>query len=221
VEEEPYLLELVRYLHLNPLRAGLVPDFRALERYPWCGHAGLLGHQPPPWLGRAAVLAWFAPTERAAVRAYRTFLREGVPQGRRPELVGGGLIRSLGGWAAVQAVRQRGDRVVADARILGTDAFVERMLANGDTRQRTQQAQGQRLRAAQELIRHRCRRARVGLAELQLGSRRRRVAAVRAELAVRLIAEFGLSLADAARQLGVSTSGIAKAIARTETPIVN
>jgi REP element-mobilizing transposase RayT len=217
VEEEPYLLELVRYLHLNPLRAGLVPDLRALERYPWCGHAALLGHRPPPWLDRAAVLAWFAPTERPAVRAYRAFIREGIPRGRRPELVGGGLVRSLGGWAAVQAIRQRGDHVMADARILGTDAFVERMLADGDARQRTKRAQGQRLRAAQALIRHRCLRAQVGVAELQLGSRRRRVAAVRADLAMRLVAELGLSLADAARRLGVSTSGIAKAIARTES----
>lgn len=37
-EEELYLLELVRYIHLNPLRAGLVPDMDALDRYPRCGH---------------------------------------------------------------------------------------------------------------------------------------------------------------------------------------
>jgi len=42
-EEEPYCLELVRYLHLNPLRAGVVPDLKALGRYPYSGHATLLG----------------------------------------------------------------------------------------------------------------------------------------------------------------------------------
>ena len=35
VEEEPYLLELVRYHHLNPLRAKIVPDLRRLDHYPW------------------------------------------------------------------------------------------------------------------------------------------------------------------------------------------
>ena len=40
VEEEPYLLELVRYLHLNPLRAKILSDLRALDRYPWTGHRG-------------------------------------------------------------------------------------------------------------------------------------------------------------------------------------
>jgi putative transposase len=43
VEEEQYLLELVRYLHLNPLRAKVVPGLRALDRYPWTGHSALLG----------------------------------------------------------------------------------------------------------------------------------------------------------------------------------
>src|SRR3990172_4787201 len=87
VEEDAYFRELVRYLHLNPLRARLVPDLAQLDRYPWCGHAGLLGRGTPPWQDRAYVLAWFGRTERAAGRAYRAFLHEGIPQGRRPELV--------------------------------------------------------------------------------------------------------------------------------------
>ena len=216
VEEEAYLLELVRYIHLNPLRAGLVPDLARLAWYPWCGHAGLLGHRTPAWLDRAAVLAWLGATERAALRAYRAFLRAGLPLGRRPDLVGGGLVRSLGGWAAVRAVRRRGERVHADERILGSDAFVARMLAAGDARQRGQRTQGHRLREAQGLLRRRCRQARVTLAELQGGSRRRRIATLRADLGVHLVTQLGLSLAETARQLGVSTSGIAKAVARAE-----
>ncbi len=40
VEAEPYLLELVRYLHLDPLRAQVVPDLRKLDRYPWTRSPG-------------------------------------------------------------------------------------------------------------------------------------------------------------------------------------
>ena len=101
VEEDTYFRELVRYIHLNPLRANLVPDLPHLDRYPWCGHAGLLGRDTPPWQDRAHVLAWFGQRERPARRAYRAYLRDGIPQGRRLDLVGGGLIRSLGGWAEV------------------------------------------------------------------------------------------------------------------------
>jgi len=44
-ELEPYLLELVRYIHLNPFRAGVVKSFEELENYPWCGHGVLTGRQ--------------------------------------------------------------------------------------------------------------------------------------------------------------------------------
>jgi REP element-mobilizing transposase RayT len=216
VEEDAYFQELVRYIHLNSLRAALVPDLAHLARYPWCGHAGILGRGSRPWQDRRYVLAWFGPIERAAIRAYRAFMREGVPQGRRPELVGGGLLRSRGGWAEVRAIRQRRDRVLADARILGSGAFVERLLAAGEERQRTQHARAHRLREAQAIIRRRCQRERIGVEELRLGSRRRRVVALRSQLAIHLVTQLGLSLADAARRLGVSTSGIAKTLARAE-----
>lgn len=216
VEEDAYFRELIRYIHLNPLRAGLIPDLAQLARYPWCGHAALLGHDCLPGQDRAYVLAWFGRTERAARHAYRTYLQAGLSQGRRPDLVGGGLIRSLGGWAEVRAVRQRDARVLTDERILGTGPFVERLLVAADARQAQPGTRAKQVREAQGLIRRRCREARIGLAELQQGSRRRRIATVRGLLAVHLVTQIGLSLAEAARQLGVSTSGIAKAVARVE-----
>ncbi len=127
VEEEPYLLELVRYLHLNPLRAGLVADLDALDRYAWTGHATLLGRVPRPWQATADVLAQFGPTPRRAKTAYRAFVAAAANQGRRPELQGGGLIRSLGGWTAVAALRRGREAYAADERILGAPAFVEHL----------------------------------------------------------------------------------------------
>jgi putative transposase len=47
-EEDPYLLELIRYIHLNPLRAGLVKDQRALDKYLWSGHSVILGRRKNP-----------------------------------------------------------------------------------------------------------------------------------------------------------------------------
>jgi putative transposase len=47
-EEDPYLLELVRYIHLNPLRAKLVKDLKELDKYPWTGHSAILGHRKNP-----------------------------------------------------------------------------------------------------------------------------------------------------------------------------
>ena len=89
VEEEPYLLELVRYLHLNPLRAKVVPDLRRLDRYAWTGHSALLGTIPRPWQDTQTILAQFSPTVGRARRAYRAFVVAGRPHGRRPEFQGG------------------------------------------------------------------------------------------------------------------------------------
>jgi putative transposase len=125
VEEEPYLLELVRSLHLNPLRAGGVPDLRALDRDPWSGHSARLGRGPRPWQATRAILGHFAARGARARGAYRAFVAQGIPQGRRPELQGGGLVRSLGGWTAVAVLRRGREAYAADERVLGAPAFVE------------------------------------------------------------------------------------------------
>jgi hypothetical protein len=125
VEEEPYLLELVRYIHLNPLRAKLVADLRSLDRYPYTGHAVLLGRRNCPWQDAGSVLGRFGTRPARARLAYRAFIGAGSAQGRRSDLQGGGLVRSLGGWTAVQALRRGREQYAADERVLGSSAFVE------------------------------------------------------------------------------------------------
>ncbi len=115
----------MRYIHLNPLRAHVLPDLRALERYPYTGHAVLLARRRYPWQDTGSVLGRFAARPQRARAAYRAFVRAGIPQGRRPELQGGGLVRSLGGWAAVHALRRGREQYAADERVLGSPAFVE------------------------------------------------------------------------------------------------
>ncbi|MCX5867867.1 MAG: transposase [Proteobacteria bacterium] len=131
-EEEPYLLELVRYLHLNPLRARLVAGMDGLDSYPWSGHAVLLGKRKASWQEVDDVLGRFAEKLGPARRKYRIFVEEGVSQGRRPELQGGGLIRSLGGWEEAKKPRRKGERILSDARVLGSGDFVQKVLKGGE-----------------------------------------------------------------------------------------
>ena len=55
-----------------------------------------------------------------------------MDQGRRPDLVGGGLLRSVGGWSAVKALRRQRVRVMSDERILGDGEFVEHVLRSAE-----------------------------------------------------------------------------------------
>ncbi len=128
VEEERYFLELVRYLHLNPLRAGVVPTLRGLDHYAYSGHAALVNTRPRPWQDTTAVLQHFGTRRGRAQARYRAFVADGVATGRRPELIGGGLVRSAGGWAAVRELRRGREGYAADERVLGRTEFVETLL---------------------------------------------------------------------------------------------
>jgi REP element-mobilizing transposase RayT len=105
-EEDPYLLELTRYIQLNPIRSGLVQGMGALRSYPWTGHSAILGRVNRDWQDTATVLAYFGHRRQDAAKHYAAFVSAGIPAGRRPELVGGGLVRSLGGWAQVLSLRR-------------------------------------------------------------------------------------------------------------------
>jgi len=105
VEEDTYLQELARYIHLNPLRAGLVRDLTVLDRYRWTGHSAVLGRVNRPWQAVDEILGHFGTKVGPARSQYRAFVAGGVRQGRRPELQGGGLKRSAGGWEGLRALR--------------------------------------------------------------------------------------------------------------------
>jgi len=131
-QEDPYFRELVRYIHLNPLRAKLVENIKVLDKYPYSGHSAVVGKFKRNWQQVDYVLGFFGKKKSDARKAYRHFVEQGVKQGRRPELVGGGLIRSVGGWAALSALRDEAVRVKGDERILGDSDFVEAVLKEAD-----------------------------------------------------------------------------------------
>ena len=131
-QEEPYLLELVRYIHLNPLRAGLVADLTALDHYRYAGHGVLMGKVEMPWQACDAILALFGERLSVARRRYRQYVERGIAQGRRDDLIGGGIVRSAGGWSAIRGLRKTGAQVKGDEQILGDSAFVARVLREAD-----------------------------------------------------------------------------------------
>lgn len=105
VDSERYLTELVRYIHLSPVRAGLAPD---PVGHPWSGHRAYLGLASWTWLTTSVVLARFGVTADAARLAYRSFVLEGIALPADPRFS-----------------RGRDD----EPRVLGDDHFLARMEA--------------------------------------------------------------------------------------------
>jgi len=129
-DADNYLLELIRYIHLNPLKAGVVSNLAELDRYRWTGHAGLMGNHVQAWHNREEVLELFGKKIKSARVHYRTFVSEGVSEMRKINYSGGGLVRSYGGWDTVKYLRKDHEVRIGDERILGDSDFVEEVLKN-------------------------------------------------------------------------------------------
>ena len=213
-DEDAYFQELVRYIHLNPLRANIVKNMSELDRYPWSGHSVIMSRNKNEWQDIEYVLSWFGDNISNAKKEYSRYMVEGINDGRRDDLVGGGLIRTLGGWSQVLSLRRAKEKVLSDERILGQEQFVKRILSEADNRIKNQLSINEQKINAEKMILDVCSKEGVNPAELKGGSRRDRLSQVRAQLALKLVENFGLSMAETARQLGVCTSAISKIFER-------
>jgi hypothetical protein len=189
-----------------------VKNIEALDRYPWSGHGVLIGRSKNRWQEKEYILKQFSEERGKAIRAYRVFMREGKDQGRREDLVGGKLSRSLGGWSQVLSLRGNRKSSGRDARILGGEDFIEKILREADKGLKRQlQSRGKKDRI-DELIERVCQKEGIESEELRNGGKRKKVCRVRARIAYQLNHEMGIPLAEIARHVGVCTSAVAKAI---------
>jgi REP-associated tyrosine transposase len=127
-QEDAYMLELVRYIHLNPLRAKIIPDLKFLDKYTYSGHAAIMGKKKNNWQDTDYVLKLFNSKLSLARRRYREYVKRGISVGKRQDLIGGGLVRSAGGWNALKGLRKIKAYMKGDERILGDSNFVETVL---------------------------------------------------------------------------------------------
>jgi len=193
VAEESYLLTLVRYVHLNPLRSGLVRSLSALGRHRWTGHATLMGRSKTCFQDTQAILERFGgPTAEG---------RRRLLEWMRPEL---------------DSERDAPESASHAAKhVLGKERSpVEDRPDEGLTRTRsTSQAEPEP--SMPELIERVCAERDVSVDEVLTASvRSRSVADARAEIAHRACTELGLPGSAVARGLGLSKGAVSQARAR-------
>lgn len=215
-QEDAYLLELVRYIHLNPLRSELVQSLDELDGYRFSGHSVLMGHRNFACQEVEAVLKLFGKRRLAARSAYRAFVEEGIPLGKRPELSGGGLIRSLGGWGAVKSLRRRREHLKGDERILGDSDFVESVLSEQNEvleRRYALRAEGMDFQAIIRRI-----EAIYGLKSevvLSAGKQPERVEA-RSLACYWAVKELGMTTVEVSRRFGITQPAVSRSVYRGE-----
>jgi REP-associated tyrosine transposase len=216
-QEETYLKELVRYIHLNPIRAGRVSSLAKLGTYAYCGHSALMGKKQRAWQDLDYVLGYFGDRGDRARRSYLSYVKAGIRQGHREDLIGGGLIRSLGGWEEVKSLRSRGKyHLKSDERILGDADFVDEVLARADeryTRQAELRRRGYDLQKVARRVAKIC-----GIDEKAIFVRGRQRERVRARdlFCFWAVRELGLSLTRVAESVRMTPPGVGYAVGRGE-----
>ena len=216
-QEDAYLMELVRYIHLNPLRAKLISGISELNCYPYCGHSALTGKSPQEWQDTRYILGNFAKSVKKARKEYLDFIEAGASQGHKPELVGGGLIRSLGGWKEVKKLGlNKQDRIKGDERILGDSDFVMEVLAEADERYDRRyrlKSLGYNISRVERKVIELCN---IEKEDLYSGSRKKPISEARSLFCYWCVRELGESMTSMARLLGFTQPAIGYAVDRGE-----
>jgi hypothetical protein len=213
VEEERYFLALVRYIHLNPVRARIVSSLEDLAQYPWSGHSVLMGQQKASFQEADEVLLRFG--EKAGLARQELVRFMGAAESNRDGNVfggaGGGLVRSIGGLSELGEHR-RGPKWAYDERILGSGEFVTQVLGQGgEVGLETVASEEQRQAAYAELARIVSALLSVEVAELFSGSRRREVARARQIVSYIATRKLGVQTQIVARTMKVSSPAIVAA----------
>ncbi len=121
-DRDSYLLELIRYIHLNPIRAGVVDNLESLAAYRWCGHRDLLDDSSAGQVSVEEVLSLFANKKQSARQKYLEFLSDGCEYNVVGTLSKGGKLASM----SLDPNLDSDD--LFDERVLGGGVFVDQVL---------------------------------------------------------------------------------------------
>ncbi|MGH7820920.1 MAG: transposase [Candidatus Binatia bacterium] len=211
-EEETYFLALVRYIHLNPLKDGVVSTLADLDRYPYSGHATLVGMSARHWQACDEVLARFED-HRDPRAAYRAFIASGVEPEMCPEAGAVGLVPVPSGFLRVTKLKRGREAFRAKDRILGTESFLQDVVRRAESRIVTP-AEAAGAPAFETLLSAICSAAGVPVANVVSQCRLRSACRARDGLACLWIECLGRSARELAAALGVRRSPLYRAARR-------
>lgn len=200
--KDEYLLELVRYIHLNPVRAGLIKTLKELDHYPWTGHSVLMGYRR--WEGQEVdeILELFSEGGERwnGRRKYHQFIADGLEMGHRDDFSG---------------VRKRGATEEGKANkgfpILGDKNFVKKILMDRALLDRKQSPWPftDFLKKISEIIG-------TDVEELRRPSKNRALAQARGVVCYIAMRELGYKGMDIGKELNLGSAGVSRALRRGE-----
>jgi hypothetical protein len=193
----------------------LVKDLQELKRYPWCGFGALMGRYKNSWQEIDEVLKYFGDRVGQARASYGKFMEDGINQGRRPDLTGGGLIRRDEGIRSVLQAQKQDFEELHDPRVLGSSHFVKKVLWN----HRRLEERDVRPLTLKDLAERVATWSNLSKADITSGSKRTDIARARAVLSYLAVRINRMKTTEVADFLNVSQSAISKRLLSGEKAV--
>lgn len=209
VQEEPHFLELVRYINLNPVRAGIVRTMEDLAGFPYSSHAVIMGKKVFSCQDVDGLLHWFSNTKREAIRQYLSFVASGYDRLKNDYE----SEKSTGGYGkkpGMPGADAYYDIASDDDRILGHKDFADRIL------NRVDRARIKSRPSIEEILSEVEEEWGVEAALILGGSRERRISRARREFFLRAHEKAGYTLSHLGRLSKRSHVAVKKAIERAK-----
>jgi len=196
------------------MRARIVDNIEELDRYKYCGHSVIIGREKAEWQNTGEVLGMFGDHTGPARRLYKSFVAKSITEGKRQDLTGGGLLRSVGGWEEVRTLRKEQVYQRNDERILGDGDFVGKVLASSEEameRRHVLRAKGIDL---DRLTMKVCKIFGVKAEEIWSPGRFRKIVEARSVLCYWAVREMGVSMTMLSRKMDISVAAISGSVIR-------
>jgi REP element-mobilizing transposase RayT len=201
-QDQNYVQELVRYVHLNPLRAGVCRSLRVLDSYRWTGHSVLMGRQPNLFQDTRAVLARFGSRAAGARQAYRDFLQDGLSSDEE-----------TGCEQAVRSSNRGRERGRSAQRwVIGDPEFVAKVMSDAEARRLRVSRLEREGRDLAWLAAKVCRGVKISPHELAVRHRGGPISDARQEFCFVCTREYGVRATDVAAYLGISPGAVSNLV---------
>ena len=176
-----------------------------------------MGKRKAEWQNVSKVLGMFNRKVHPARRQYHDFVVKGIEMGRRPELIGGGLIRSTGGWRAVMALGRNKIHLKGDERILGDSDFVLQVLKEQNERMEKRFRLREQGYDIEKVIERVSDLFSLSKQDIIKPSRQRQRVMARSVLCYWAIRELGVSGSELSQILELCQSSVSRSVGRGET----
>ncbi len=200
-----YFKDLIRYIHLNPVRWGLVRTIKGLDAFPWCSHRDVVGPSRFPWLHKKETLRRFGSSTDAALKEYAAYLG-------RDDDAHNAIERKMHSTTSIEKPNPIYER--ADERVWGDRDFVCRALKMDGTRKSNRIFLKNRGVTTESIVKTVSAHFGVSPAVIQLPGRKSDRSRARDVAAYLARCRLGESLTEIGKHFGVTASAVSYMVVR-------